>query len=62
MQYNTGADHGSAVEWLYPGGQLDFSATILCSSSESVDMWNAIAQEMNPSEEHILRSKIASQR
>ncbi len=29
MQYYTQADHASAVEWLYPGGQLDFSATIL---------------------------------
>ena len=57
MQYYTQADHKSAVEWLYPGGHLDFSATILCSTNESVDTWNAIAQGMNPSEEHILRSK-----
>ena len=57
MQYYTEADYNSAVEWLYPGGQLDFSATILCSTNESVDMWNAVAQGMNPSEEHILRSK-----
>jgi len=57
MQYYTEADYDSAVEWLYPGGQLDFSATILCSTNESVDMWNAVAQGMNPSEEHILRSK-----
>ncbi len=47
----------SAVEWLYPGGHLDTSVTILCSTNESVDTWNAIAQGMNPSEEHILRSK-----
>ncbi len=45
------------MEWLYPGGQLDFSGTILCSTNESVDMWNAVAQVMNSSEEHILRSK-----
>ena len=57
MQYYTEADYDRAVEWLYPGGQLDFSATILCSTNESVDMWNAVAQGMNPSEEHILRSK-----
>lgn len=57
MQYYTQADHMSAVEWLYPGGHLDFSATILCSNNESVDTWNAIAQGMNSSEEHILRSK-----
>ena len=53
MQYYTQADHMSAVEWLYPGGHLDFSATILCSNNESVDTWNAIAQGMNSSEEHI---------
>jgi hypothetical protein len=32
MKYDTKADHKGAVEWLYPGGQLDFSATILCSN------------------------------
>jgi hypothetical protein len=64
VQYKTQADHMSAVERLYPGGHLDFSATILCSNNESVDTWNAIAQGMkaiaqgmNSSEEHILRSK-----
>ncbi len=45
------------MEWLYPGGLLDFSATILCSNNASVDIWNAIAQGMNSSVEHILRSK-----
>ncbi len=49
MQYYTQANHESAVEWLYPGGQLDFSATILCSNNISVDVWNAIAQGMNSS-------------
>jgi hypothetical protein len=38
MKYYTEANHKSAVEWLYPGGQLDLSATILCSSNASVDM------------------------
>jgi hypothetical protein len=57
MKYYTEADHKSAVEWLYPGGQLDFSATILCSNNASVDMWNAVAQGMNSSVEHTLRSK-----
>ncbi len=38
MQYYTQANHKSAVGWLYPGGQLDFSATILCSNNISVDM------------------------
>ncbi len=29
MKYYTEADHNEAVEWLYPGCQLDFSATIV---------------------------------
>jgi hypothetical protein len=29
MKYYTEADHKGAVEWLYPGRQLDFSATVL---------------------------------
>ena len=57
MQYYTQVGHNSAVEWFYPEGHLDFSATILCSNNESVDTWNTIAQGMNSSEEHILRSK-----
>jgi hypothetical protein len=57
MKYYTEADHESAVEWLYPGVQLDFSATILCSNNASVDMWNAVAQGMNSSVEHTLRLK-----
>jgi hypothetical protein len=57
VQYYTMADHAKAVKWLYPGGQLDFSATILCSNNESVYMWNAIAQGMNSSQKHVLRSK-----
>ena len=28
MKYYTEADYDSAVEWLYPGNQLDFSGTI----------------------------------
>ncbi len=36
---------------------LDFSAIVLCSNNASVDMWNAIAQGMNSSVEHTLRSK-----
>jgi hypothetical protein len=57
MQYYTEADYNSAVEWLCPGGQLDFSATILCCNNSTVNWWNAIAQGMKPSEEHILKSK-----
>jgi hypothetical protein len=33
MQYFTEAEYDSAVEWLYPGGQLDFNATILCCNN-----------------------------
>jgi hypothetical protein len=57
MKYYTEPDHTSAVEWLYPGGQLDFSATFLCSNNASVDMWNAVGQGMNSSEEHTLSLK-----
>jgi ATP-dependent DNA helicase PIF1 len=53
MKYYTEADHKGAVEWLYPGGQL----TILCSNNASVDIRNAVAQVMNSSVEHTLRSK-----
>jgi hypothetical protein len=55
MKYHT--EVNEAVEWLYPGMQLDFSATILCSNNNSVNMWNSIAQEMNPERENILHSK-----
>jgi hypothetical protein len=57
IKYYTEADHKGAVEGLYPGRQLDFSATILSSNNASVDMWNAIAQGMNSSVEHTLRLK-----
>jgi hypothetical protein len=38
MKYYTEAEHDDAVEWLYPGGQLDFSATILCCNNKSDNM------------------------
>ena len=57
MKYYTEVDYNEAVEWLYPGRQLDFSATVLCCNNKSVDMWNSVAQKMNPTQEHILRSK-----
>jgi len=44
MQYFTKAEYDSALEWLYPGGQLVFNATLLCCNNASVDQWNAIAQ------------------
>ncbi len=57
MKYYTEADHKSEMEWLYPGGQLYFSATIFCFYNASVDMWNTVAQGMNSSVEHTLRWK-----
>ena len=48
MKYYTETNYNEAVEWLYPGRQLDFSATILCCNNKSVDMWNSVAQKMNP--------------
>lgn len=57
LNYFKEEDHALAVEWLYPEGNLDFSATILCSTNESVDMWNAVAQDLNVNEAHLLRSK-----
>jgi hypothetical protein len=41
-------------------GAVRFLCYNLCSNNISVDMWNAIAQGMNSSEEHILRSKDSS--
>jgi hypothetical protein len=57
MIYFTQTNHLDAVEWLYPGGQLDSNVTILCSKNTSVNMWNAIAQGLNTSTEHVLRSR-----
>ncbi len=57
MKYYTTANHDEVVELLYPGGLLDFSATVLCSNNESVDRWNLVAQTMNPSQIHTIKSK-----
>jgi hypothetical protein len=57
LNYFIDEDHDMAVEWLYPEGNLDFTATILCSTNESVDMWNAVAQDLNVNVAHLLRSK-----
>jgi hypothetical protein len=57
LNYFIEDDHDMAVEWLYPEGNLDFTATILCSTNESVDMWNAVAQDLNVNAAHLLRSK-----
>jgi hypothetical protein len=34
LNYFTEDDHDMAVEWLYPEGNLDFTATILCSTKK----------------------------
>ena len=57
LNYFIEDDHDMAVEWLYPEGNFDFTATMLCSTNKSVDMWNAVAQDLNVNEEHVLRSK-----
>ena len=57
LNYFIVEEHDMAVEWLYPEGTLDFNATILCSTNESVDLWNAVAQDLNPNDAHLLRSK-----
>ena len=49
--------NNDAVNWLYPNNILDYNATILASTNESVDMWNTVAQNLNPHEKHILKSK-----
>ena len=57
IQYFTEYQHTKAVAWLYPDGQLDPQTTILCSSNNSVDNWNAIAQALNPNDSVMLTSK-----
>jgi hypothetical protein len=57
LNYFKEEDHDLAVEWLYPEGNLDFSATIVCSTNESVDMWNAVAQNLNVNAAHLIKSK-----
>ncbi len=57
MRYYTDIQWQRALDWLYPGRQLDYTATILCATNESVDMWNSVAQNMNLSIEKTLTSK-----
>ena len=47
MKYYTDTEWERALDWLYPGQQLDHTATILCATNESVDMWNSVTQSMN---------------
>ena len=57
MKYYTDTEWEGALDWLYPGQQLDHTATILCATNESVDMWNSVAQSMNLSAPKALMSK-----
>ncbi len=57
IQYFTENQHTEAVDWLYPDGQLNPQTTILCSSNDSVDHWNAVAQALNPNDSIVLTSK-----
>ncbi len=57
MKYYTDSEWEGALDWLYPVQQLDHTATILCATNESVDMWNSVAQSMNLSAPKRLMSK-----
>ena len=57
MKYYTDTEWERALDWLYPGQQLDHTATILCATNESVDMWNSVAQSINLSAPKTLMSK-----
>jgi hypothetical protein len=57
MKYYTDTEWERALEWLYPGQHLDYTATILCATNENVDMWNSVAQNMNLSAPKTLISK-----
>ncbi len=49
----------NALNWLYLNQYLSFYETILCSNNESIDKWNAVAQERNINDEHRLLSRDA---
>jgi hypothetical protein len=51
MTYFTQSNHLDAVEWVFPGQQLDSNVTILCSNNIT------IAQDFNTNQEHVLKSK-----
>ncbi len=55
--YFTEKNHADAISWLYPDGHLDPQTTILCSTNETVDYWNMIAQSLSPNKSHALTSK-----
>jgi hypothetical protein len=38
MKYYTDIQWQRALDWLYPGQQLDYTVTILCATNESVDI------------------------
>lgn len=57
VRYFTEEQHAQAISWLYPDHHLNPQTTILCSTNESVDHWNMIAQSLNPNQSHLLTSK-----
>lgn len=57
VHYFTEEQHAEAILWLYPDGHLNPQTTILCSTNESIDRWNMIAQSLNPNKSEVLTSK-----
>jgi ATP-dependent exoDNAse (exonuclease V) alpha subunit len=60
LKYILQSNLNEALQWMYPNRFVSSEVTILCSTNESVDRWNAIvAQKINnTSEEHKLMSKV----
>ena len=57
MNYFINTEQDRALDWLHPSQNLDFTATILCATNESVDMWNSVVQNMNSCVPKIILSK-----
>ncbi len=61
LRYTTESDqicNNDALNWLYQDAEnISFNQTILCSTNESIDDWNAIAQERNINHPYDLLSK-----
>ena len=57
MNYFIDTEQDRALDWLHPSQNIDFTATILCATNESVDMWNSVVQNMNSCVPKIILSK-----
>ena len=57
VPYFTNKQQDLAISWLYPNQCLDPLSTILCSTNDSVDQWNSIAQALNPNDSVDLLSR-----